>query len=393
MKRLFYIFIAIALLINYACATHWTQAIQSGAIDQKQFKESVSIEIRNGLIFLPVTIRGKEYRFLFDSGAPLSISEKLQGDFNFKIVSTGNLIDSDHNRSKIEWAEIESINIGKVSFNNQTAFIGDFEANPFLKCLKIDGIIGSNLLRYCNWTIDQDAKSLTFSDTVDKDVLKGSVRIPFRTDNQYNIFTDLSIGQATVRNVLVDYGSNGSIALNDQIFNTIKARNIIGETLIEKGAKQSGIVGKAVALSREIVYTDSVRIDSISLKKVMLRTGKTVSVGNNLLSRFRVTIDWKNKALHLLATKAGQDSISFPGFRLGYAPDKGVYVQAVIENSNAYRKGVRADMSVEKLDGLDFKDGNDYCDYANHKLGNTIFIELIDSTGSPREYHFDQTLY
>ena len=393
MKRLFYIFIAIGLLINYACATHWTQAIQSGTISQNQFRESVGIEIRNGLIFLPVTIQGKEYRFLFDSGAPLSISEKLQDDFNFKIVSTGNLIDSDHNRSKIEWAKIESINIGKVSFNNQTAFIGDFEANPFLKCLKIDGIIGSNLLRYCNWTIDQERKSLTFSDTVDKDVLKGSVRIPFRTDDQYNMFTDLSIGQATVRNVLVDYGSNGSIALNDQIFNTIKARNIIGETLIEKGAKQSGIVGKAVALSREIVYTDSVKIDSISLKKVMLRTGKTVSVGNNLLSRFRVTIDWKNKALHLLETKAVQDSISFPGFRLGYDPDKGVYVQAVIENSNAYRKGVRANMSVEKLDGLDFKDGNDFCDYANHKLGKTIFIALIDSTGSPREYHFEQTLY
>ena len=393
MKRLLYIFLALGLLINYACATHWTRAIQSGGIAQKQFKESVTIEIRNGLIFVPVTIQGREYRFLFDSGAPLSISHKLQDDYNFKIISTGNLIDSDHNIKRIKWAKVESISNGKVSFNNQSVFIGDFEANPFLKCLEIDGIIGSNLLRHCNWTIDQEQKSLTFSDSLDKDDLNGSIKIPFRTDNQYNMYTDISVGRATVRNILVDYGSNGSIALNDEIFNTLKGRNILGETIIEKGMQQSGIVGKAVPLNREIVYADSVSIDNNSLKKVMLRTGKTVSIGNQLLSRFRVTIDFNNKTLHLLETKVVQDSIYIPGFKLGYLSDQGVYVQSVIEFSNAYEKGVRANMKVNKLDRLNFKDGDNFCDYANHKLGNMIFMELIDSTGLSKEYNFEKTIY
>ena len=85
------------------------------------------------------------------------------------------------------------------------------------------------------------------------------------------------------------------ISLNDEIFKVLKSSNILGETLIEQGMQQSGIVGKTVALRREIVYSDSVSIDGNHLKKVKLRTGKTVSVGNNFLSRFKITIDWKNK--------------------------------------------------------------------------------------------------
>ena len=208
------------------------------------------------------------------------------------------------------------------------------------------------------------------------------------------MFTNINVGRATVRNVLVDYGSNGSIALNDEIFRVLKNRNIIGETLTEKGKQQSGIVGKPVALSREIVYTDSVNIDTTTyLKKVMLRTGKTVSVGNNLLSRFRVTIDWDNKTLHLLQIKEVQDSIRLPGLKLGYAANEGVYVQSVIENSKAYHKGVRANMKVVRLDKLNFEDGDTFCDYVNYELGNIISMELIDSNGLIKEYDFEQTIY
>ena len=105
------------------------------------FRDTVFIEIHKGLIFLPVIIEGKEYRFLFDSGAPLSISNMLQNNHGFEIVSMGKIIDSDHNRKKVKWSQVDAIHIGDISFTQQTAFIGDFDANPLFKCLKIDGII------------------------------------------------------------------------------------------------------------------------------------------------------------------------------------------------------------------------------------------------------------
>ncbi len=393
MKNKFTILLLIGIVfhLTYGCSVEWTEAIRSGEVSQNQFRETVNIEIRKGLIFLPVTIEGKEYRFLFDSGAPFSISNHLQNNHAFEIVSKGNIIDSDHNRKKVLWAQVDAINIGDVSFTKQTAFIGDFDANPLYKCLKIDGIIGSNLMRHCNWTIDQKQKSLTLFNSIGEDDLKGCFTFPFKSDYQYIMYTNISLGQATVRNVLVDYGSNGSIALNDEIFTTLKNKNIIGETLIEKGMQQSGIVGKAVDLRREIVYSDSVRIDSIYFKKVMLRTGKTVSVGNRFLSRFKVTIDWNNKNLHLLENAEIPDSIRFYEFKLGYSANQGVYVLSVVENSNAYHEGIRPNMKVLKIDGLDFESGNDFCDYVSHEPGDKMFLQLIDSTGQKIEYHIDKT--
>jgi hypothetical protein len=384
--------IVIVLQLIVGCRTKWTQAIQSGEVAQYQFRETIDIEIKKGLIFVPVTIEEKEYLFLFDSGAPFSISNKLQNDHNFKVVSKGNIVDSDHNRKKVNWSQVDTISIGNVLFTNQTAFIGDFEANPLLRCLEFDGIIGSNLIRHCNWTIDQQQNSLTLYNGIRDPNLKSHIIIPFKTDYQYNIFTDINVGQAIVRNILVDYGSNGSIALTNDIFTTLKDRDIISETLLEKGVQQSGIVGKTINLNREIAYSDSISIDSTPFKKVMLRTGKTVSIGNSFLSRFRVTIDWDNRNMHLFETSEIPDIVRFPGFKLGYSATLGVYVQSVVEHSNAYHKGVRPNMKVVKLDELDFESNYDFCDYVNHELGETIYLELIDSSGYKKEYDFEQTI-
>ena len=384
--------IGIVFQLIIGCSTKWTQAIQSGEVAQYQFRETIDIEIKKGLIFLPVIIEGKEYLFLFDSGAPFSISEKLQNDHNFKVVSKGNIIDSDHNRKKVNWSQVDTISIGNVIFTNQIAFIGDFEANPLLRCLEIDGIIGSNLMRHCNWTIDQQQNTLTLYNGIRDPNLSSHVMIPFKTDHQYNIFIDINVGQAIVRNILVDYGSNGSISLNNEIFTTLRDRDIIRETLHEKGVQQSGLVGKTIDLNREIAYSDSVRIDSILFKKVMLRTGQTVSIGNSFLSRFRVTIDWDNRNMHLFETGEIPDIIRFPGYKLGYSANSGVYVQSVVDHSNAYNKGVRPNMKVVKLDGLDFENNNNFCDYVSHEFGETIYMELIDSSGYKREYNFEQTI-
>ena len=104
------LFILITLCLISGCSVEWTKAIRSGEITQSNFREKVNIEIQNGLIFLPVIIEGKEYRFLFDSGAPFSVSKKIQNEHVFKIVSEGNIIDSDHNRKKVLWAQVNAIN-------------------------------------------------------------------------------------------------------------------------------------------------------------------------------------------------------------------------------------------------------------------------------------------
>lgn len=385
--------IAFALCFITGCTVEWTKAIRSGKIAQKEFSETIDIEVNKGLIFVPVTIDGKAYRFLFDTGAPFSISEQLQNELGFEIISQSNMVDSDKNQQKINWARVNSIEIGRINFEQQTAFIGDFEANPLLKCLAIDGIIGSNLIRQANWTIDQKNKILSFSNESEEFKTETSVTIPFRTDDQFNMFIDINIGSAKVKNVLVDYGSNGSVSLSKEIFSVLKDREIITKTLTETGSKQSGIIGKPVNIERTITYSDSVRIGEYFPHHIMIRTGTTTSIGNGLASKFKVVIDWSNKNLHFSEPDNSADLVQFSGLKLGFSQAKGTYIQSVIEQSNAYAQGIRSGMKVLKIDLLDFENKHDFCDYVNHQTGKSIYLQLIDTTGNKKDYRIEKTLF
>lgn len=373
--------IAIAFLLSllFGCSQDWTKAIQAGTISKAKFSEHVPLDINKKLLFVPVKIGGKQYRFLFDTGAPFSISNRLQDEFNFKIISKGKIVDSDHNRQKVNWAQVDDIQIGGVSFTNQTAFIGNFEANPLLKCLGIDGIVGANLLKNCNWTIDQERKALSFSNTSSGE--DEYVVIPFKTDYQYNMFIDINIGHATITNVLIDFGSNGSVAVSSEIFKTLKDKSILTETFFERGLKQSGIVGKPIDFLREITLSDSVLIGGQKLENVTIVTGKTTSIGNGLLSRFEVIIDWHNKLLKLKKSSADLPIRTSLGFTLGSSAEKGIYVQSVKENSAAYASGIRPNMQVLKLDNLDFENGANFCDYVNHVSADSVFLMVLNAEG------------
>lgn len=393
MKTFFKILFLFGVLILtfYGCSVKWTKAISYGNLAEENIKENIEIELRNRLIIVPVTIHSKEYRFLYDTGAPFSISNQLQKEINFKIVSNGNIIDSDHNRKKVDWVRVDSIYVDDALFLNQTAFVGDFKSNPILSCLGIDGIVGSNLIRQANWTIDQKQQALSLFSSIEKNDFDNCIAIPFNTDNQYNIFIDVGFGSSKVKNVLVDFGSNGSIALSKEIFAALKEKGVFESTLIEKGVNQSGIIGNPIKLNREITFSDSIRLNSLTLENVLIKTGETVSIGTLLLSRFQVTIDWENKNLYLNNPKKRADRIGLAGFKLGYSPEKGIYIQSVIEESNAYKEGVRTNMKVLKVDSLDFENGNDFCDYVEHNLGNEIYIQLIDSLATKQNFYFKKT--
>jgi hypothetical protein len=86
-----------------------------------------------------------------------------------------------------------------------------------------------------------------------------------------------------------------------------------------------------------------------------------------------------------------RDKSNTAGFRLGYTLEKGIYVQSVMEKSDAYSKGIRPNMKVVKIDSLDFSNGSDFCDYVDHRLNNQIFLELINSKGETIKYLIEKT--
>jgi hypothetical protein len=374
-----------SLAFASGCTVQWTEAIRYGTIARASFEESVELEIQKGLLFVEVRIHDQPYRFLFDSGAPLSISEDIRTEHGLKTVSSGHIIDSDHNRKPVDWVGVDSIRIGGINFLNQTAFVTDFDSNPLLECLNFDGIIGSNLMRHCNWTINQQTRQLTLSSNLHDSIRQTSIAIPFQTDYQFNVFLNIGIGKLTIKNLLMDFGSNGALALEEELFSILQEKNALNNSWLETGVQQTGIVGKPVAYNRTLVVSDSVQLGGQYLDALLLRTGKTSSIGNKILSRFIVSIDWEQQMLYLQKTMPTPSVPNSLGFSIGYTEEKGIYIQSVIEGTPAYQQGIRPDMKVKKVDTLDFEQEHDFCDYVFHQVGDTIFLQWIHSDGQTKE--------
>ena len=373
---------SLLLLISTGCNPGWTKVIQKGSIDTSVFEESIPVEVEIGLIIVPVTIQGKTYRFLFDTGAPFSISEELQAKLDYKVISKGSIKDSDNNRKTVNYVEVDRILVGKIPFIQQTAFVGDFTSNPTIKCLQMDGIIGSNMMRHCNWRINYQEQELVLSSKLGQP--SHSVSVPFHTDAQYNILVDLNINGATIRNLTVDYGSNGSLSFPDEVYQTLEQHDKIEKGFLEEGVKQSGLIGSPVPIQRRITYVDTIQIGLLEIDDIEIRSGSAALIGKKILSRYIVTIDWDKRQLHFSESKSTKPNHETFGFKIGYSEDKNLYVQSVIEHSVAYKQGIRPNMTVLKVNELDFQKHHNYCDYIDSIVGKTdkVSLELMDTDGN-----------
>ncbi len=168
-KKLLYIFCFIFYSILFsqnpdAKKITINDAFLSGAIHLKSSNESTVLveDLKSGM-FVKVWMDEKEYTFLVDSGFTISaIDTKVAASQSLDLkVNTDNLIGSQ-----------KEAELFKIDFSLENNLFKDFS---FIKldlqdvseasCVKIDGILGMNVLKKLNWKLIKDEKRLYFSDS------------------------------------------------------------------------------------------------------------------------------------------------------------------------------------------------------------------------------------
>ena len=370
------------VLLFTSCSTSWTESLQNGSVEEREFSKNIPMEVVMGVIIVPVQINGKTYRFLFDTGAISSISKEIQEELGFQTVSQGHIKDSDNQRTKVIYVNVDSLLINEVSFYNQTCFVGDFKANPVLRCLELDGILGSNVMRYCNWEIDYEKEEISFSNQAVENSSDTTYIIPFRTDRQYNILINLKTADRSIQNVKVDYGSNGSLSIPNKAFNTLLEDGIITKVTYQKGVSQSGITGKVSTIKDAIAVLDSLYYEDLMIKEVRLASGGKGLLGKSILARYIVDIDWDEQLLHLTPQKSYSHELKTTGLGIGYSEKKGTYVQTVIDGSSADENGIQPHMKIIRIGDIHFNTQDDFCEYIHQaSKSDQIDVELVDQNG------------
>lgn len=345
-------------LLMSGCAANFYKAVQSGEVPDI-FSDSVKTDIYAGFMIVPVTVHGEEYRFIFDSGAPLSISYELQDLFDFKTIDKIKITDTDDNSKEMEYVSLDSLILNNTLFSNQTALVLDFTKNPKLSCLNVDGIIGSNLMRHCNWTINFPDSSIHFYTASPSD--SAAYEVPFKVDQQYNIYAPVNINGDTSLHIEIDYGFNGDLSMLEDDYKRLVEDAVLDEGLIEYGYNRSGILGKEVAIKEKRNVVDSLFIGDALFKNAVLNSSTYSLIGTGLLSRYIVSIDWSYRKLYFTPSGLDESHEKTFGFSIGYSQPQGLYVQSVIQNSAAERMGISPKMRIYRVNNIDFT-GDNFCD-------------------------------
>ena len=141
-KQLFCTLILIATIATNSMAFGNEKDYLSFDVKEKNFVDTIPIVYRYGQILMPVTIEGRAYNFLLDTGAGLGLIN-LPTDIKFN-ESQKSISFSDANSQSLvrKTVTLPELKIGNLTLRNYPCVISK---TPF-SCAN-DGIIGFNLIR------------------------------------------------------------------------------------------------------------------------------------------------------------------------------------------------------------------------------------------------------
>ncbi len=160
-------------------------------------------------------------KLALDTGVTHSvISDKLAAQIPESRRRAGKVLNFDKTMSA-EWIEVPDIELGPIHVNNFSMMIGDLRYFQSFGA-HVDAVIGLDLLRLSNFTIDYDAHKVTFGPT------NADFGVPMEVDD-ICITVQLMMGDRPVR-LLVDTGAPTMVLYEDRVASRLPQLRMERET-------------------------------------------------------------------------------------------------------------------------------------------------------------------
>lgn len=370
MKRSLFPF---ALIIFLSACNPTQKILHGGNLLQTSFTEKIPFTFEYGIPFITVSINGKPYNFMFDTGAATIISPEIAKTFDLKSSFDQKVIDSQGASNKQQFIKIPSIKIGKLSFENIGAAVIESSDVFEFKCMKFDGIIGANLMAKAIWQIDYQNKILTATNNLaNLEIPTTSNIIPFIPVNtQKTPSVAIKIGNKT-KHVTFDTGSNGDFNLGVKSYqseiSTFESAESIGITSI-------GIYGSGKSSFIKYVKVPVLEIGDIMLTNQIIDFSEQSSntLGNLFFKNYKVILNWKENRIYMIKEKDyNVEKLQTFGLSLKYINNKPRVIE-IYQKSEAEKLGVLINDELLTLNGKDLSQLNDEqaCFYAFNSILNT----------------------
>lgn len=352
--------ILLSSLLVGSCTTLKTiKIIKSGHVKQKKYVVEMPFEYRLGLIVFKVKIEGNYYSFILDTGATNVISTELAAKLNLISKTKHKVGDSQGNSSDLGLVTIKNINIGGVDFKNTGAVIADLTSSNEISCMKVDGIIGSNLMKKAIWKFDYQHQTITITHSI-KSLYTDTVieKIPFETNFIGAPLCKIKVDNHVQKNVTIDLGSNGDVSLSNSLFDSIISKNKGCKTLSSYGHSSSGLYGFGDQDTINFLVCEDISFGDIQLKNQIIEftNNSAVTIGTNFFKNYDLIINWFEKEIKLIKKKTyDYSSIEDFGCTWMYI-DGNLKIKSLTTGGPAELSGIKLNDHIIEINKVSYKD-------------------------------------
>ncbi len=357
---------ALFLLIGPLLLTQSIFCQKSATLTQRDFLEEIEFEWVRGLIFIPVEIEGKTYRFILDTGGTLAISTDIQEQFSFEQVAVANVVGINKLSKKVPYVKVPSVRFGSLEFSNYNAIVSDYSEYPF-SCLAADGIIGRDFLRGLILELNLPEKKIKLSDNSLKLSLPKGGEIPVKIQRKTSMpYIKVEVSPFGKEWVVFDSGSDDLFSFKTKTIEQLRQKSRFKQHPVETyfgvtSLGSSGVIPKPMAAYT--TYIEQLELGDAVLEGFYADVSKRSRsrVGTGLMKYGVITIDYQQKKFYFQPKESIQKATAMKA-SMGFLPryEGGVYIVSALQvGSEAERKGLKLGDTILQLNQFNLRDKNE----------------------------------
>ncbi|MEM7109770.1 MAG: aspartyl protease family protein [Bacteroidota bacterium] len=345
---------------------------------------SIPFKLRDDHIFIKLfNNEGHAYDFIFDTGAEGTIFDVNTANKHGIEAKKVTEVITANGKSKLGYASKQYLKIDRDTELRKLHFI-----LHDLSHLNADGVIGYDILNRFTVKIDYINKQLIITSRLRDFDLTSFKPIAFKFDKAaipvINATIVLASGENLTSSVLVDTGAGLTIMIGNQFFEEHDLKTKFPKVLTSSShglSKRSETkISRIAAFKINSFELDEmpVRISTNNTGVFSDREGYLGILGNVILSRFDIVLDYRSKQIYLKENANYNNSFEFPtrGFKLKRHSND-VLISSIIMESEAYEAGLSQGDRVVSING---NDSNDIATYNKILKKNQSGIIIVVSS-------------
>jgi hypothetical protein len=340
------IFQTFFFLPSLFCQSAIEDLIRGGSVENISSLTYFTTEFDEKLnqIILPVHVNNSktEYHFLFDTGASVtSIDRSVCNAANTEIIGNASISDSTNTSNTIEITKISQIQLGTFIVHDCGALI--ISIPPASDNKKIDGVIGTNILRFFVIKVDNENHKISFYQKNNED-MNDWRNIPIVYKDNFQLRTNLNIGNNEIVTSTIDTGCDSKyFILPRKQLDKLK-KYFCSKVITSEGIVTSGAFGDSNGSISKIseMYIGDIEIDNPLL---MFTDSEYGLIPNSFLSCFNYVIDYPNSVMKV--KRVGWKDIDHDFNTFGYCTREKKVVGVWLD-SPAWNNGIRVGVIIDE---------------------------------------------